>query len=121
MRPRATPPADISPRDFFLHWLPESVSRDRKRRARLGRDRASLCFDLRGEGGGRFTVYLDHGSLRSTPGGSEEPADLSIRLDVDTWRKLNSGELAAPRALLGGHLELSGNLRLAAKLYAILR
>lgn len=120
MRPRATPPGDISPHDFFLHWLPESVERDENRRARLGRDRASLCFDLRGADGGRFTVHLDHGSVRSTPG-CQEPADLSIRLDMDTWRKLNSGELTAPRALLGGRLRLSGNLRLAVKLYGILR
>lgn len=96
------------------------MSRDRTRSARLGRTRASLCFELLGEGGGHFTVQLEHGAVRGRTG-CEEAKDLSVRLDMDTWRKLNGGEISAPHALVTGRLKLSGDLRLALRLYAILR
>lgn len=119
MRERAKPPDDISPTDFFTRWLAESVARDGERRARLGDTRARLCFELLGEGGGVFTVDLENGVVEGVCGRLGE-VDLSVRLDVDTWRALNRGELTAPRAVLKRRLRLRGDLRFALKLYMIL-
>ena len=119
MRPRATPPDDISPHDFFTRWLAESVARDRARRARLGDTLVTLCFVLRGEVGGVFTVIVGDGAVHGEPGEKGKP-DLRVQLDVETWRALNRGELTAPRAMIQRRLTLKGDLRFALKLYAIL-
>ena len=41
-------------------------------------------------------------------------------MDLETWRALNRGEIAAPEALLRRRLQISGKLLLALKLHVIL-
>jgi putative sterol carrier protein len=43
-----------------------------------------------------------------------------VRVDVDTWRALNRGEISTPAALLRRRLHASGDLVLALKLHLIL-
>jgi putative sterol carrier protein len=78
-----------------------------------------LLFDLSGEPGGPFTVRVADGVLIGSEGRTAEP-DLEIKVDVETWRALNSGEMSAPEALLRRRLHLSGKLLLALKLHLIL-
>ena len=117
--PRAVPPADIAPAEFFARWLPGVVASDAERRRQLGDTAATIVFELAGEGGGVFHVHIDHGDLRGAAG---EPLrfDLRVRVDVDSWRALNAGTLSAPRAFLQRKVHLSGNLMLAVKLHLII-
>jgi putative sterol carrier protein len=119
MRERAKPPGDISPKEFFTAWLPARVAEDHERRERLGDTSAVLVFDLRGEQGGAFTVRVADGVLVGSEGRTDEP-DLEVRVDLETWRALNSGEISAPEALLRRKLHISGKLVLALKLHLIL-
>jgi putative sterol carrier protein len=117
--PRAIPPPEIAPAEFFTHWLPSVVAADSERRAQLGDSVAIITFELAGEGGGVFHVHIDRGEVR---GASGEPlhTDLRVRVDVASWRALNAGTLSAPRALLQRRVHLSGNLVLAVKLHLII-
>ena len=119
MRERAKPPDDIPPREFFTVWLPARVAEDHERRERLGDTAAVLVFDLEGEQGGSFTVQVANGALVGSEGRAAQP-DLEIRVDVETWRALNRGEISAPEALLRRRLHLSGKPMLALKLHLIL-
>jgi putative sterol carrier protein len=119
MRDRAKPPDDISPKEFFTVWLPARVAEDHERRGRLGDTAAALVFDLLGEQGGVFTVRIANSVLVGSEGRDPE-ADLELRVDVETWRALNRGEISAPEALLRRRLHLSGKLLLALKLHLIL-
>ena len=47
-------------------------------------------------------------------------AHLCLRLDLETWKCLNAGELSAPEAFLRRRVHLEGNLALAVKLHLIL-
>lgn len=117
---RATPPADITPHEFFTRWVPRAVSTDEERRRRLGDTRAVIVFDVRGPNGGTFTVRVDPGGdVSGRPGNSDRP-DLRVRVDEVTWRQLNSGELSAPHALLRRRLHLEGDFLLGLKLHLIL-
>jgi len=117
--PRAFPPADIAPAEFFTRWLPSVVAADAERRAQLGDTRATIVFELEGEGGGAYHVRIANGEVRGFAG--EPPrADLRVRVDVASWRALNAGTLSAPRALLQRRVHLSGNLVLAVKLHLII-
>lgn len=119
MTERATPPDDITPDTFFSRWVPEAVASDPQRRARLGDKPLHLEFELEGEGGGFFGVHIQDGVVAGTVGGLET-ADLRVRLDMDTWRALNRGELSGPEAFLRRRVHLKGNLLLAVKLHLIL-
>lgn len=119
MAGRAHPPEDITPHDFFVEWVPRHVDADARRRARLGDTEAALVFVLEGEEGGEFTVQIADGRANGRPGRAE-PADLEVRLDVQTWRALNRGDLGAPEALLRRRLHVSGSFLLALKLQLIL-
>jgi putative sterol carrier protein len=119
MPDRAVPPPDIAPREFFTRWVPESVGADPTRRDRLGTTRATLEFELTGEGGGTWHLAIDEGAVRGVEGPARRP-DLHVRLDVPTWRGLNAGELSAPEALLRRRVHLKGDLALALKLHLIL-
>ena len=119
MSARAVPPRDIAPADFFVRWVPASVSADDHRTARLGSTGATLEFELTGEGGGWFHLRIGDGSVVGVEGAAPQP-DLRVRLDMETWRSLNAGEVSAPEAMLRRNLHLSGNLVLALKLHLIL-
>lgn len=118
-RQRAVPPEDISPAEFFTRWVPEAVASDPDRRARLGERPIALEFELEGEGGGLYGVYVRDGEVRGSIGAVETP-DLHVRLDQETWRALNRGDLSAPEAFLRRRVHLRGNLLLAMKLHLIL-
>lgn len=116
---RADPPPDITPRDFFTRWVPEAVARDDERRRRLGETDALIEFTLDGKAGGVYSLRIARGEVRGFDGASPE-ADLRVRVDLPTWRRLNAGSLSAPEALLKRHLHVSGDLVLALKLHLIL-
>ena len=119
MGTRAVPPPDIAPLEFFERWVPERVATDASRRERLGGTRAVLVFELDGDGGGHFTLHIEEGRVAGR-GGASASADLWVRLDVETWRALNQGELSAPEAFLRRRVRLEGDLALAVKLHLIL-
>jgi len=119
MRDRSIPPDDISPEEFFTRWLPERVAGDETRRSRLGHTEVALVFELTGDAGGTFTVYIEPGGVRGVVGAAESP-DLHIEVDVETWRELNRGDISAPEAALRRRIKLHGNLMLAVKLHLIL-
>ena len=121
MKPRAAPPADITPADFFTRWIGENVASDADRRRKLGDTRATIQFDLEsnGEPGGIFSVDVAEGVVTGRQGATEG-ADLRVEVDTTTWRELNAGTLAAPEALIRRRLKLHGNFVLALKLHLIL-
>jgi hypothetical protein len=83
MAERARPPDDISPREFFVEWLPRSVAADLERSAQLGATCAVLVFELIGDGGGVFTVELREGVVSGAEG-ELQLADLRIQVDLET-------------------------------------
>jgi putative sterol carrier protein len=119
MQARPRPPEDIAPLEFFTRWVPETVARDHARRGKLGDARATIHFELLGEGGGDYAVELVAGEVRGVAGRPER-SDLHVRLDVPTWRELNRGALSAPEAMLRRRVKLRGDLLLAIKLHFIL-
>ncbi len=119
MAERAHPPDDIAPAEFFTRWVPAAVAADPERRRRLGETRAVLQFELEGDGGGTYTLRVAEGVATGEIGPSESP-DLRVRVDVETWRALNRGEMSAPEALLRRRVHLHGSFLLALKLHLIL-
>lgn len=119
MARRAHPPEDITPGEFFTRWVPRAVDDDPDRRARLGDGDATIEFHLSGEAAGIWTIRVEGGRVAGREGGNAH-CDLRVRVDTDTWRALNRGEISAPEALLRRRVHLKGSFVLALKLHLIL-
>ena len=119
MSERARPPDDIDPADFFRRWAPDAVNTDPERRAKIEGLNARIQFELGGEGGGAYWLELANGSVRGDEGRVDAP-DLVLSTDLETWRKLNAGELKAPTAVMKGKLRFQGSMYLALKVHFII-
>jgi putative sterol carrier protein len=115
---RARPPDDIAPADFFRRWAPDAVNTDPDRRSKIEGLNARIQFELAGEGGGAYWLELANGVVSGDVGQLEKP-DLVLSTDVDTWRKLNAGEIKAPTAVMKGKLRYKGSMYLALKIHFI--
>jgi putative sterol carrier protein len=119
MPDRPVPPPEMDPLEFFTRWLPDVVAADPERRRRLADTNATLQFDLLGDGGGSFLLWVEAGSVRGEAGYAET-VDLRLELDVATWRALNDGSLSAPEAFLRRRLRVQGSFPLALRLQLII-
>ena len=119
MSDRARPPADIAPADFFRAWAPDAVHSDPDRRKKLDGLRARIQFDLAGEGGGLYWLEIADGEVRGGEGRLDEP-DLLLNTDLETWRKLNAGDIKAPTAVMKGKLRFHGSMYLALRIHFII-
>jgi putative sterol carrier protein len=116
---RARPPADIAPADFFRSWAPEAVHTDPERRKKIETLRARIQFELAGDEGGRYWLEIANGEVRGGEGALAEP-DLVLSTDLETWRKLNAGEVKAPTAVMKGKLRFQGSMYLALRIHFII-
>jgi putative sterol carrier protein len=116
---RVRPPEDVTPLEFFTRWVPEAVAADASRQARLADTEATVEFTVEGEAGGTFTLEIRDGRVSGAPGAAPD-AELRVRVDIDTWRALNRGDIAAPEAVLRRKLVMEGNFLLGLKLHLIL-
>ncbi|OLE38349.1 MAG: hypothetical protein AUG48_02140 [Actinobacteria bacterium 13_1_20CM_3_68_9] len=83
-----------------------------------------MTYELTGEGGGRWTVVVDDGSVRVRTDPAADRADppdpagdgagsvraATVRLSVDTWLRLVGGELSPSTAMQSGLTEAQGDL-----------
>ena len=116
---RIAPPDDISPLEFFTSWIPEAVAADESRRGKLDGTEARIMFELSGQEGGTYTLFVTGGAVRGAEGPVDQP-DLRVVVDVETWRQLNRGQISAPEALLKRKVKLHGDFLLGLKLHLIL-
>lgn len=119
MSERARPPGDIAPADFFRSWAPDAVHSDPERRKKLENLRVRIQFDLAGEGGGLYWLLIGDGEVTGGDGPLGEP-DLVLSTDMETWRKLNAGEIKAPTAVMKGKLRFQGSMYLALRIHFII-
>jgi ribonucleoside-diphosphate reductase beta chain len=84
----------------------------------------TVTYELTGEGGGRWTVIVEDGSVRvedgrdtrrfdrvSTAGNGAGPArSATVRLSTDTWTKLAGGRISPSTAMQLGLTEADGDL-----------
>ncbi len=75
--------------------------------------RFTVGYELLGEGGGSWLVEVDDGEVRcrsAADNGAAAGADATVRLSVDTWRRLVGGELLPTDAMMTGLTRAEGAL-----------
>lgn len=77
---------------------------------------ADIVYDLKGEGGGEWTVKIADGVLTSVESGGLEKPTLTVTMDTDNFLPLQNGELDGRKAFLTRKLKVKGNIALAQKM-----
>ena len=72
----------------------------------------SAKFDIEGEG----AVRIDDKGARV----SDDPADVTLTADADTFREIMSGDLNPTSAFMTGKLKVDGDMGMAMKLATVL-
>lgn len=69
-------------------------------------------FEIEGEG----AIMIDDAGVRA----GDDPADVTLTADLDTFRDMLAGDLNPTTAFMGGRLKIDGDMGLAMKLGAAL-
>jgi Fe-S-cluster-containing hydrogenase component 2 len=69
-----------------------------------------LHFEFYGTEPGKYTLEIAHQKLRVLPG-HQGQADLTLRVDSQSWIRFLDNKISLPRLLLSGRLRFRGNLR----------
>jgi ribonucleoside-diphosphate reductase beta chain len=72
-------------------------------------------FDLKGKGGGIFTVAILDGDCRIHVGRIERDPDVVYEMDAATWLAMSAGKATGDEAMLLGKLRIRGNVELGRK------
>jgi ribonucleoside-diphosphate reductase beta chain len=72
----------------------------------------TVLFEVLGEGGGRWLVEVDDGTVRVQPGSENGAAapDSTVRLSRDTWTMLLRGDITPTKAMQSGLTRAEGAL-----------
>jgi len=70
----------------------------------------SVEYVVIGEGGGRWTISVDDGSVRVDPGPPATEPDAVVRIEDSTWLALLSGEISPADAMQRGLTEIDGDV-----------
>lgn len=119
MAARPKPPADITPDDFYLKWLPEQAAAAPDQAAKLKGIQAVIQVVLTGEGGGEFYMTIEDGKFSTFKGKAPSPR-LTVTQSVENWRAINAGTLNPQMAFMTGKVKISGDMGLAMKLGSIM-
>jgi putative sterol carrier protein len=119
MAARPKPPADITPDDFYLKWLPEQATANPAESAKLKGFNAVIQVVLSGEGGGEYYMKIEDGKFSTFKGKAEAPK-LTMTQSLTDWRAVNAGTLNPQMAFMSGKLKISGDMSLAMKLGSIM-
>ena len=75
--------------------------------------RFTIAYELSGNGGGRWVYEIDDGSLELVSGGNgngreADDAEATVRMSIETWRAVLSGEVSPAQAMQARHVTVEG-------------
>jgi len=88
---------------------------------KAGTTKATIQFDLSGDGGGKWWVRIHDGKAESGKGDPGEPANLTLLADAHDWVKIMTGQLDGTAAFMQGKLKIKGDMGLAIKMQSLFR
>ena len=77
--------------------------------------KASIQYEIIGEGGGTYHVDIADGKCGIQPGAAASP-NLTLTMAAQDWLDMTSGKLNGQMAFMSGKLKLKGDMGLAMKL-----
>ncbi len=108
------------PARYFTEWVPRAIAERGDLSEKVGKTDAVAQIQLDGERGGAWHFVIKDGAVAVGSGEHEKPS-FSLRMEVDTWRKMRKGEMTPQVAFLTGKVKIKGNAAMALKLAPLFR
>ena len=91
--------------------------------SRLNKDaakglKAIYQFDLSGDGGGKWAVYVNDGTCEVKEGADPSP-NITISMTAQDYLDMTSGKLNGQMAFMSGKLRIAGDMGLALRLQSL--
>ncbi len=92
-------------------------------RKRFSREKAEgidaiVQFDITGDGGGKYVMKIQNGSLSIEAGVHADPS-LTVRATFQDWLDMNLGKSNPMVSIMSGKIKISGSLPLAMKFQSL--
>jgi putative sterol carrier protein len=88
---------------------------------KAGSTKATIQFDLSGDGGGKWWMKIHDGAAETGKGDAPEPANLTMLADAGDWVKIATGKLDGTAAFMQGKLKIKGDMGLAIKYQSLFK
>jgi len=88
---------------------------------KAGSTKATIQFDLSGDGGGKWWMKIHDGAAEVGKGDAPEPANLTMLADAGDWVKIATGKLDGTAAFMQGKLKIKGDMGLAIKYQSLFK
>jgi putative sterol carrier protein len=108
-----------TPSQFFTILLPFLYESRPDIQEKLKDKKGKIQIVLTGEKGGSFVLFI--GKNFSVEEKEISDPDFQIRMDVETWEKINRREIQPQVAFFQGKIRFQGNMALAMNLLTLLR
>src|ERR1700687_4878707 len=102
--------------DQIIEALPKYLIAEK-----AGSTKATIQFDLSGDGGGKWWMKIHDGVAESGKGEAPEPASLTMLADAGDWVKIAMGKLDGTAAFMQGKLKIKGDMGLAIKYQSLFK
>ncbi len=102
--------------DYIERYFPAAVARSSLAQTPI---EATLGFDIRGAGGGRWACRLAGGRVLAVTHDPADRCDVEYRMSVPTFAAIVSGREAPQAAFFGRRIEIIGNVEQGLKLVAL--
>jgi putative sterol carrier protein len=96
------------PDRYFLEWIPGILRNNLDANKHFGKVQSVAQFHLTGERGGWWHFVLGNGDVVVSAGEHARPG-FTLTMAVETWRRLNRGEVTGLRAWLRGDVKITGS------------
>jgi putative sterol carrier protein len=80
--------------------------------------KASILFDLTGDGGGQWTAVIADGACNVEKGAADNPT-ATLRMDADDYQNMVDGNLNAMTAFMTGKIKVDGDLGTIMKMQSV--
>jgi len=88
---------------------------------KAGSTKATIQFDLSGDGGGKWWMKIHDGTAETGKGDAPDPANLTMLADAGDWVKIATGKLDGTAAFMQGKLKIKGDMGLAIKYQSLFK
>ena len=102
--------------DQIVEAMPEYLIPEK-----AGSTKATIQFDLSGDGGGKWWIKIHEGTAESGKGDAPEPANLTLSAAAPDWVNIITGKHDGTAAFMQGKLKIKGDMGLAIKMQTLFR
>ncbi len=110
---------EATPRQVYEVIMPYAMEkRGDEMKEKLAGIEGTVAWHVEGDGGGKWLMTFTDGSL--TVAASEEEGTATIKMNIDDWKEMQTGELPPQQAFMMGKMIVEGDMSIMMQLQTVM-